>query len=139
MPTIRQIQQNTVPLRIEWLGIVLNVKYRPGMWNQEFTDAIQSGDEAKARAAFVPMLSWWDLTEDVDDPDNPGQTNPKMEPITAEVLDRLPGPMRTMLVQAIARDIAASMESSDPNSSAASPPTSSAVASLEPVPNGTSG
>lgn len=139
MPTIRQIQQNSVPLSITWLGITLNVKYRPGMWNQEFTDAIQSGEEMRARAAFVTMINWWDLTEEIDDPDNPGQTKERMVPVAVEAFDTLPGPMRTLLIQAIAKDITASMESSDPNSSAALPPTSSAVASSEPVPNGTSG
>jgi hypothetical protein len=138
VPNIRQIQQNSVPLTIEWMGIALNFKYRPGLWNEDFTSAIQSGDEDRARDAFAGIIPWWDFTEDVDDPDNPGQTKEQMIPVTLDALNRLPGPMRGMVFRAITDDITASIENTEGNS-AASPPTSSAVASLEPVPNGTSG
>ncbi len=133
MPNIRQIQQNEVPLSVEWKGIELHFTYRPGMFNQEFEDDVNSKDEPRARAAFARIIKSWDLTET-----NEQTGQEQMVKITAEAFDIVPSVMRGMIFSAIAKDIAGDDDNTLPNSDD-SRPTLSVVESSGTAPTGTSG
>lgn len=121
----------------EWQGLTVAFRWHPGRWTNEAAPKFVSGDSEVFIEYLTEFLAWWDLTEVVppargEKPD-PNKTRPVE--ITVDNVKRLPIPVLNKMARMILEDVTG--QSSDPNSSVASQPTSSVEESSESAPDGT--
>jgi hypothetical protein len=132
---IQQLVDNeSEEFEVEWRGLTVKFKWRPGHWSNDAVRDFNSGDSEITQKRLAELVAWWDLTETVPDPteDEPKRTRTRSLPITAAAINRLPVPVQNQIGLVIIKDIAGPVPNPE-----ASPPTSSPGESSADAPNGT--